>query len=261
MARGGRLAGLVVLMGLLGCEGGKKVVPSEASETAVPCAVELASLVGEGTSSVPPAGTFQDPRDGNRYPFVRLGDRDWFATNLRFGQGSEGTWCPGGSESGCARGGVLYDWWAAAEQPRTCKDGICAAWTATMGRGACPEGWRIPTVADFDRVIQRLGGPDRAGRAMKSRTGWLAGPDGAPGTGGDDSGFAALPAGTQAPTDDRSKEGCSGLGSGAAFWTADRRLSLFEQPLAIWVVLASGTNGTTVYSVTSEAAASIRCVR
>lgn len=238
-----------------------KVAPSEGTGTTpVACGTDL-EVLRSTTAAKSPSGTFVDPRDGTGYPFVQAAGRDWFAANLRFRSDVGTTWCPGGSEEGCALGGRLYDWWAAAQQPLSCKDGDCAAWERQIGKGACPAGWRIPSQTDFDALIAALGGEELAGSRLKGRSGWLPAPSGAPGSGSDDQGFHAIATGSQAPSDARAPGGCSGLGSSSAFWTGDRRISLFEPTLSVWLQLASGTGGTSYYAVASEAGASIRCVR
>ena len=48
-------------------------------------------------------------------------------------------------------GAVLYNWWAVNDP-----------------RGLAPEGWKIPTDADWDELVQYLGGEHAAGLKMKS---------------------------------------------------------------------------------------------
>ena len=71
--------------------------------------------------------SFTDPRDGQAYDVVKIGDRTWFAENLNFA--TEGSVCPEGDKRNCDIYGRLYTW--------------------DDARAACPEGWRIPTADDW----------------------------------------------------------------------------------------------------------------
>lgn len=57
-------------------------------------------------------------------------------------------------------------------------------------RGLAPEGWRVPTVKDWQELIEYLGGREKAINKIKSRRGWKSGLNGS-----NSSGFNALPAG------------------------------------------------------------------
>ena len=39
-------------------------------------------------------------------------------------------------------------------------------------QGICPPGWHIPTASEWDTLISKLGYQSKAGRIMKSSTGW-----------------------------------------------------------------------------------------
>jgi len=51
-------------------------------------------------------------------------------------------------------GKVYYNWWAVNDP-----------------RGLAPEGWRIPTIYDWEHLIESLGGRDIAGAKMKTKHG------------------------------------------------------------------------------------------
>jgi uncharacterized protein (TIGR02145 family) len=122
---------------------------------------------------------FTDPRDGNVYRIVKIGNQVWMAENLRYKIG--GSWCYDNDESNCQNYGRLYDWKTA--------------------RTICPAGWHLPTRQEWDGLCQTVGGlrkPDSrgnidwcgAGKKLKSTSGWNNN-----GNGTDDFGFSALPGG------------------------------------------------------------------
>ncbi len=118
--------------------------------------------------------TFTDPRDGQTYKTVKIGNQWWFAQNLNY-QTSYGSFCYDNNSGNCAIYGRLYKNTAAALY-------------------ACPPGWHLPSEAEWEQLINYLGGKLVAGGKMKNTTGWDK-----PNTGAtNSSGFSALPGGYQA---------------------------------------------------------------
>ncbi len=130
-------------------------------------------------------------RDGYSYKTVQIGKQGWLAENLNTSHfrngdsipeiegvagwqaaGNQGkpAWCyyNGDSASG-NKYHRLYNWWA-----------------LTDPRGLAPEGWHIPTIAEWAQLTGFLGGENGAGVRMKSRSEW---------DGDNASGFTALPGG------------------------------------------------------------------
>lgn len=108
-------------------------------------------------------------RMGRSYPTVQIGSQCWMARNLRTSTFRDGspipriidpeewalTEAPAFTQFDNDKRqpwvyGYLYNWYAVAD-----------------GRGVCPEGWRIPTTADFDILTETLGGEEVAGGLMK----------------------------------------------------------------------------------------------
>jgi uncharacterized protein (TIGR02145 family) len=56
-------------------------------------------------------------------------------------------------------------------------------------QGVCPAGWHLPSSAEWDTLINFVGGTETAGRKLKSTRGWNNG------NGTDNYGFSALPGG------------------------------------------------------------------
>lgn len=86
----------------------------------------------------------------------------------------------------------------------------CATGSATTEvRGVCPEGWHLPSKAEFETLIAAVGGSYVAGKALKSTSGWYNN-----GNGTDSYGFSALPAGYYY------YGSFYNVGLGAYFWSA-----------------------------------------
>lgn len=129
--------------------------------------------------------------DGNVYKTVIIGDQVWMAENLRTTRlndgimidfkpeiwtGSTAGYCwPNGDEINKVPYGAFYNWYAV-------KSGKLA-----------PDGWRVPSFDDFERLKSTLGGNQIAGGRMKCR---IEGTWESPNVvDGEDSGFNAYPAG------------------------------------------------------------------
>ena len=124
---------------------------------------------------------FCDTRDDQLYKKVTIGEGEhaqtWMAQNLNYNKVG-GSWCGGGSgteEGDCNVYGRLYTWEAANDD-------------------ACPEGWHLPSKAEFEQLAENVGGAATAGTKLKAKTGWELWEDVLI-TGTDDYGFTALPAG------------------------------------------------------------------
>ena len=86
--------------------------------------------------------------------------------------------------------GKLYNWYAVNDP-----------------RGLEPKGWHIPSDDEWTVLTDYLGGEEKAGAKMKSKTGWAEGVNGT-----NSSGFSGLPGGG------RSLDGTFGPIGGLGFW-------------------------------------------
>ncbi len=121
--------------------------------------------------AAPKKGTMTDPRDGQKYKTVKIGKQVWMAENLNYETTSFPNSCYWNNPANCEKRGRLYSWIAA-------------------NLVACPNGWHLPTKEEFQKLIDTVGGKNKAGKMLKSKSGWKKGDNGA-----DAFGFSALPAG------------------------------------------------------------------
>lgn len=137
-------------------------------------------------------GTVNDV-NGNVYHTVIIGKQEWTVENFRatnyndglpiskitdnaaWNSASGGAFCAYNNlESNVATYGYLYNW-------KTIQSGKLAPSSG---------GWRIPTKADWDKLITVAGGDTVAGLKLKATSGWRAGLAGT-----DNFGFKGLPGG------------------------------------------------------------------
>ena len=137
-------------------------------------------------------GSFTDPRDNAVYKTVTLNipleggitvKRKWMAENLRYEVNN--SFCYKNEPAYCEVYGRLYTFMAAME--------------------ACPPGWRIPTIADWNLIFQSYGGLKNAGLAIQK---------------GGESGLDLMVGGFGDPANVFKNIGISGN-----YWDAERRSS------------------------------------
>ena len=128
-----------------------------------------------------------DSRDGQVYKTVKIGSQTWMAENLNYETAE--SYCYEDKSANCDKYGRLYTWAAAME--------------------ACPGGWHLPSVDEFEALINAVGGKSTAGQKLKSKTGWKE-----DGNGTDVYSFTALPAGVRNESGKYSREGAN-----ADFWS------------------------------------------
>ena len=142
---------------------------------------------------------------GEDYEAVLIGTQTWMARNLHYN--APGSIC--GSRTyndlreentaGCDIYGRLYNWATAMDIASTYNTTLYSA--GANHRGICPEGWHIPSNADWN-ILMKYVNPscldnsdcDCVGGKLKASSGW-DNYDGKSGNGTDDYGFSALPGG------------------------------------------------------------------
>jgi len=128
-------------------------------------------------------GTLTDNRDGNIYKTVVIGTQTWMANNL--GYNASNSRCYSKLVSNC---GTRYYNWATAMNIDAIYNS--SSYTASIKhRGICPEGWHIPSDAEWSVLTDYVG--ELAGWKLKSVIGFSCDQYGC----SDDYGFSATPAG------------------------------------------------------------------
>jgi len=192
--------------------------------------------------------------EGETYQSIVIGTQTWFKRNLNYAV--EGSKCYNNDKSYCDTYGRLYDWAAAMDLPENCNYYLsCTSQVSEKHRGVCPNGWHIPSDADWN-VLMKSVNPScsdnsnctGAGTKLKSKNGWNNYDGSGITEGTDNYGFTALPAG-----------GCYGDGVGACdgvpyegnWWSAGE--TSWSMSWNIEYVRFSGTNKASKISV--------RCVK
>jgi uncharacterized protein (TIGR02145 family) len=190
--------------------------------------------------------------DGNIYKTITIGNQIWMAENLKVTHFRNGDpilnasinesihKLKAGSFSNYNHDkkivpifGRLYNWYAV--------DDI---------KGLAPEGWHIPTEAEWKILIDYLGGYRAAGGKMKEAgaTHWKNPNKRAT----DESGFSAVPAGYRYYW-----RTFSVMGNLASFWTATE----FNYPYAVGYILKYNSSHVISYTFSRSYGLSVRCIR
>jgi uncharacterized protein (TIGR02145 family) len=159
--------------------------------------------------------------DGNVYTKVKIGSQEWMVQNLKtthyrngdaiqavtgsaeWKELSAGAFCNYDNDGGLVSTyGRLYNWFAVADT-----------------RNLCPAGWHVSSKADWDTLMNYLGGYLFAGGKLKEKDTlhWTAPNNGAT----NEKGFTALPGGTR----NYNSGQFLGFGSQGYFWTTDEQAS------------------------------------
>lgn len=95
---------------------------------------------------------FKDKRDKSLYSVIQVGTKCWMAQNLNYDAGA-GSYCYDSDAANCTNYGKLY--------------------SQSTASAACPEGWHLPSKAEWVALANAYGGLDSAG--LKLATGGVSG--------------------------------------------------------------------------------------
>jgi uncharacterized protein (TIGR02145 family) len=142
-------------------------------------------------------GTFRDTRDGKTYKITKIGEQTWMAENLNYN--AIGSICYDNKEENCKKYGRLYNWETAKK--------------------VCATGWHLPSNAEWQTLVNFVGGDEVAGKKLKATEGWNS-YEGKSGNGLDAFGFSALPG-----SDGYSGGYFYGVGISGLWWSSSERNS------------------------------------
>ena len=137
------------------------------------------------------ADTLVTDYDGNRYKTVKIGNQIWMAENLRSIHYSDGTAIPYYIYNNDAANLLIYG--RLYSSAAVLKGTASSNTNPSNVQGIAPNGWHLPSKAEWQELADYLGGINVAGGKMKElgTTHWIT-----PNTGAtNESGFNALPAG------------------------------------------------------------------
>ena|GEM_PF-588480 len=153
--------------------------------------------------------------DGNQYATIRIGNQTWMAENLRTTKYNDGTSIQNVTVNAEWSGLYTGAWsYYNHDAGRNYPYGKLYNWYAVNTGKLCPAGWRIPSDADFNRLMGYLGGSSEAGGKMKSVIDWNS-----PNTGAsNESGFSGLPGGQRGETGSFASVNIYGIWWSATSW-------------------------------------------
>ena len=190
--------------------------------------------------------------DGNVYKTVKIGNQVWMAENLKTTKLNDGEPIPNVS-SMTEWGNLTTPGFCWGNNNPTNKDafGGLYNWHAVNSGKLAPKGWHIPTIAEWETLIELLGGKSIAGGKMKTTSKWFQ-----PNSGGtNESGFSAV------PVNYRNYDGYVFWNPGdyASFWSATEVNALY----ALGTRLTADSRECKIYEsgVKKTYGYSIRCIK
>ena len=218
---------------------------------------ELGFITVAASSSCP--ATVSDV-DGNTYNTILIGSQCWMAENLRVGTMVTGDqtdngiierYCFDNNVNNCSTYGGLYQW-----------DELMQYSTQEGAQGICPDGWHIPSSADW-KILEGnadtqygVGDPEwdntgargfDAGDHLKSTSGWNVYIGGT-----NSSGFTALPGGYRI-----SSGSFLGLESHGCWWTSTLDISGYSK----YHYIVGSDDRSWLNSTTNNTGYSVRCIK
>jgi uncharacterized protein (TIGR02145 family) len=131
--------------------------------------------------------------DGNVYNTIKIGDQVWLKENLKATKYRNGSSIPFITDN--TEWGTLstpgFSWYGNSQSTYGNNYGALYNWYAVKTGNICPEGWHVPSDAEWTTLVTYLGGDTEAGGKLKATTLWTA-----PNTGAtNESNFTAFPGG------------------------------------------------------------------
>ena len=210
------------------------------------------------------------------YKVVGIGSQCWMAENLRSTAYSDPAGKPNLEEMPSVNyiNGHAYYGYPNSSQDNVESYGLLYNWDAIMGgstleraQGICPDGWHVPSRAEFQTMISSVGAASSSGKLAGGSEWATSSFPSSPGNYDykprNSSGFSALPAGSHEKLDPE------GFGESARFWTSTYKLH--EQPSDIlppqpqyynlYITYSSNNPNLDNSAYGAESCFSVRCIR
>ena len=130
---------------------------AEESSSSVSSSSVSSSSVEESSSSQEPESSssvqvFIDERDGQAYRYVVIGEQTWMAQNLNYTDTATK---------------YSYNY-----TPDIADTDVWRYYWDMDAKVSCPAGWHLPRFMDFSKLVTTVGGPDSAGKLLRSVDAW-----------------------------------------------------------------------------------------
>ncbi len=177
-----------------------------------------------------------DTRDNEKYQVVLIDKQVWLRENIRTKQGVQSSYHSANNDSKNDKTyGLLYMW--------------------SDAKNICPEGWRLPTKAEFEDLL-RYAGDESDIQLLKLRAEkWTVNDWGEEKSGMDSFGFGALPAGRWDGRESEPEQ----FGMDTSFWSGEEPPD--NKTLAYYLYLSTEELEATVARSTKNDWNSVRCIK
>ena len=197
--------------------------------------------------------------DGNVYPTVKIGTQVWMAENLKTTKYRNGDLIPNvkkGTTWKNLNSGAYCIYNNDSVTNKNIYGALCNFYAVTDSRNIAPQGWHVPTDAEWKILTDGLGGEGKAGGAMKLVSQlWIDNVDGRPTK---RSGFNAVPGGSCV------NGGFNYIGYNSAWWSKSSSPKDFIQTsLGLEWNRYLSYNSVSVYrvNISKQNGYSVRCVK
>jgi len=125
-------------------------------------------IAGNGTGAISTSSLIDF--DGNNYPTITIGNQVWMAANLHVTHYRTGDAIPNITDDATWEGlnSGAFCWYDNDQTNEEVYGGIYNWFAVKDFRGLCPDGWHVPSYADWSVLAAYLGGSSVAGGEMKA---------------------------------------------------------------------------------------------
>lgn len=228
------------------------IVSIEVTESPWASGLNLDFNINEETEDIDSVSDY----DGNRYEVIKAGPQLWMASNLRtthYNDGAPINHVPDADQWAIVENEGAYTFYNENESMSE-RYGLLYNWYTVKTEKLCPEGWHVPTMAEYEMLFDFAGGIDFAGEAMKSTSGWrnYRNEELPEIQGSNSSGFNGMPGGVRYADGSFSNEGRYG------YWWTSSAESDFE---SFGVYLYYGGAAASSITENNRLGYSVRCIK